>query len=85
MTVGIAIDRESAADAQVEFFGFRLRVMNPRLAALLTGDEDDVQVLQRDRPCVAEAEAEQAAVSWRAERADSGGVVVQLRRPALGL
>ncbi len=81
-----AYDRQQVdeADGQVEFFGFKLRVRNPHLAALLAGDED-VQVLCRGtEPPAAAPESGDAGVSWRAGRAESGGVVVQLRRPVAG-
>ncbi len=79
-------DRDCAdeAEGQVEFFGFKLRVRNPHLAALLAGDED-VQVERRcPEPAAAAPETGDAGVARRAGRADSGGVVVQLRRPVPG-
>ena len=79
-----ATDREHA-DAQVEFFGFKLRVKNPRLAALLAGDEDVEVVCRGPEPVAAgPAESGDTGVSWRTGPTGSGGVVVQLRRPAPG-
>ena len=79
------VDRDCAdeAEGQVEFFGFKLRVRNPHLAALLAGDED-VRVECRGAEPAAAPETGDAGVSWRTGRADSGGVVVQLRRPVPG-
>jgi hypothetical protein len=72
--------------AQVEYFGYRLRVKSPHLAALLNGG-DAVQVLPRvpdeaSSEGVTEAgEAGQARQSVN-ERRD--GVVIKWRRPAAG-
>jgi hypothetical protein len=81
-----ALDREHSdeADGRVEFFGFELRVHNPRLAALLAGDEDVRVECRGTEPVVAAAESGDRGVSWRTGRQESGGEVVQLRRPAPG-
>lgn len=83
--MGTVTDRHASdADGQMEFFGFRLRVKSPRLAELLTGDDDGVKVVRisDEVPAEPRARAREAAVIWKSARREASGAVVQLRRPA---
>lgn len=83
--MGTVADRHASdADGQMEFFGFRLRVKSPRLAALLTADDDAVCVVRTSDEVPAEprAQALEAAAIWKSARREDSGAVVQLRRPA---
>jgi hypothetical protein len=72
----------SDADGQMEFFGFHLCVKSPRLAALLSGDEDRVRVVRtgEEAPAASRPQACGAAVIWRSARREASDAVVEVRR-----
>ena len=75
---------ESADDVasehnEVEFFGVKLKVRDPRLAALLNSDvTDEVQVIgQRVRDAISGDDADEVVVERRALRADDAVILRQ--------
>jgi hypothetical protein len=45
MRTGVEKERPDAPEGEIEYFGFKLTVRSPRLAALLNSDDDDVRVV----------------------------------------
>jgi hypothetical protein len=77
--VGAAADRgRDAGGSQVDYFGFKITVRNPRLAARLSSD-DVVEVERQSGDAPAPAAGDDGEVRW--VRRDADGVVVPLRRP----
>jgi hypothetical protein len=74
-------------DSEVDYFGFQIRVRSPRLAALLNGDDDAVQV-QRLAPDEGVRERATDPGSGARGPRDAGerrsGVVVEFHRPGSG-
>ena len=67
-----AADGRTSEDGEVEFFGVKLKVRNPRLAALLNSDvTDEVQVIgRRARDAFSGDEADEIGDTERGLHAD---------------